>query len=739
MAIPQLAPVYAAHLQSETLDQTRRIAQTLQHLQAEYHDAHSSPQPANAPQPRAPTSHNLPAATTPLIGRDADVAHLCHIVRDGITRLVTVTGPGGAGKTRVSLEVAHALCSDFSDGVFWVGLENVVDPAHIVPAIARSLAIPLQPERNLDECLRLWLRDRHLLFYLDNFEQVVAAAPIVADLLAAAPHLVIIISSRVVLRLRGEYEYSVQPLALPDPHAPLSPHVLVEYGATTLFVARAQAARPDFCVTAINAPIIAAICTRLDGLPLAIELAAARCNVLTLEAILARLDRRLPLLTGGARDVPYRQQTLRDAIKWSYDLLSEEAARLFVRLAVFCGGCNLAAIEQLDNGDVLPALTALVESSLVVRVVTDSSEPRYTMLETIREFAAELLVAAPDVAKVRAGHSAYFVGLAQAAEAGLAGADQAQWLDTLDRDLDNIRVALRRMLAQADPAEAGRMATALFMFWRSRGYVREGRAYLEAALAHHDLLPPDVHAAAAFCAGFLAVQQGENTHAITLYDSSLRLYRQLGDDDGLARVLNGRGIVALEQGEYVQAAQLLETAVRLRRKTGHRQGIAICLQTLGEVARVQADYGRAIACYNESLHLFRILESDHGLGTCAALCYLGRAYCLTDDIALARRDTIEGLRLAHTLNHQQGIAFCLETLAVCAADGTIAATLFGMADHIRTRIGVIVPPNEHVEYRRMFTAARARTTAEGWANGWARATTLTVADSIAIALGAPSF
>ncbi|HEY6407500.1 MAG TPA: adenylate/guanylate cyclase domain-containing protein, partial [Ktedonobacteraceae bacterium] len=463
-------------------------------------------------------SHNLPAQPTPLIGREHEVATNRQLLRREEVRLVTLTGPGGTGKTRLGLQIASELRNVFADGVYFVSLAPISDPMLVMPTIAQALGIRDRVELGQPLSARLAevLQQKQVLLLLDNFEQVIGAASQVADLLASCPQLKVLVTSREVLHVRAEHEFAVPPLELPDlAHLP-EPAALARFPSVALFLQRAQAANPDFQLNATNARIVAAICVRLDGLPLAIELAAARMKLLSPQKLLARLSRRLAILTGGARDLPARQQTLRNTIEWSYHLLTAWEQRLFRRLSVFVGGCTLQAAEAVCTvpddgaGQVLDGIASLVDKSLLKRLEQTgegSEEPRLLMLETIREYGLEALTTSGEEQAARQAHADYFLLLAEEAEPALKGPLLVEWLERLEQEHDNLRAALRWAVEGGRADLALRVGVALERFWVVRGHRNEGLAFLERALVAEAEIATDLRAKALLAAARLAFIQ----------------------------------------------------------------------------------------------------------------------------------------------------------------------------------------------------------------------------------------
>jgi predicted ATPase/class 3 adenylate cyclase len=596
-------------------------------------------------------THNLPAQPTPLIGREAEVRDVSERMRRENIRLLTLTGPGGIGKTRVALQAAADLLDDFRDGVYFVPLAPIRDPEVVTVAIAQALGVKEQGDRLLVEQIKAYLRQKRILLLLDNFEQVAAAGSLVAELLAAAPELKVMISSREVLHLYGEHEYSVPPLSVPDMRNLPPIERLTQYEAVRLFIERAQAVRPDFTITSENAPAVAEICTRLDGLPLGIELAAARSKLFPPKALLARLDKRLALLTTGARDLPARQQTLRSAITWSYDLLDPAEQAIFTRLGVFAGGCTLEAVEAVladDQGGgegelsvyvpastLLDGLTSLIDKSLLKQQDGLGGASRFVMLETIHEYALERLKDSGEYGALHNRHVAYFLMLAEAAEPYFRSAMQVEWADRLECEHDNFRAALaycvtpgelRFETADQDTSrkpqtsrltEIGlRLAGALFWFWHRRNYLTEGRRWLDEALMRaNGLGRTAARANALFGAGTLASVQGDLVTTRSRVEESVAIWREVGDKRGLALSLSydrGLGWIALYERRVAEARALFEEGVTLWRELGDKWGLAFALWGLG-AAVWRDDLSTARPIVEESVALFRALGDRKGL------------------------------------------------------------------------------------------------------------------------------
>ncbi len=639
--------------------------------------------------------HNLPIPPTPLIGREKELAAIEALVRRENVRLVTLCGPGGTGKTRLSLQVAMDVLEDFHDGVYFVDLAPISDPELVPATIAQVLGVRDQGSRPLLDLLKDYLREKQLLLLLDNFEQVIPAAKAVSDLLSTARKLKVLVTSREVLHLRGEQDFPVPPLAVPN-RKPLPPlERLTQYEAVRLFIERAQLVKPDFDITKENAPAVAEICYRLDGLPLAIELAAARVRLLPPEAMLKRLDSRLKLLTGGARDAHYRQQTLRGTIEWSYDLLSEAEQRLFRRLGVFVGGWTLEAAEVVardrlhvegwvvdeerlgrpteeesfvveEGGlDVLEGLGSLVDKSLVQQRESADGESRFAMLETIREYALERLEASGEAEAVRREHARYFLTLSLEAEPQLKGASQAEWVDRLLAEHDNTRAALAWGL-KADVEVALRVAASQWRFWQLCGGPREGLRWLMAALERGDNAPARARAQALNAAGILTRIQGEPDRALTLHEQALEVFQALGDTPNIALALLAIGVHASWAGELPKAASFLQDALTLYRQAGDAWGEGQALVSLGVLSLFQGAMAKGASYFERNLAIQRTLGDEYAIA--ATLHNLGEIARFQGDYDGAAKRYRESLVIARHIGDDEDAIVNLNWLSRIAQE-----------------------------------------------------------------------
>ena len=614
-------------------------------------------------------SHNLPAQLTPLIGREQEVRAVCALLQQAEVHLVTLIGTGGVGKTRLGLQIATDLLDAFADGVYFVPLAPISDPDLVVPTIVQTLGLQETGDQSLLDLLIAYLRDKRMLLLLDNFEQVVMAAPQVVDLLTACLQLKVLVTSRVVLHVRAEYEFAVPALAVPDTKHLPDPETLSRYEAVALFIHRVQTIIPNFQVTHANASDVAKICAYLDGLPLAIELAAARMNLLSPQALLARMGQRLHMLTGGARDVPARQQTLRNTIEWSYHLLNAGEQRLFWRLSVFVGGCTLEAVEAvcavLDTGppavSVMDGVASLIDKSLLPHPQQYGEDQRLMLLETIREYGLECLAASGEMEAMRWAHASYYLRLAEEAESELAGPQQVLWLERLEREQDNLHAAMRWLLEPEEGREgrqrqemALRLGSALQHFWMIRGHLSEGQTFLERALAGSAGVAAPVRAKALKAAARHALSQGDYHRGEALCEESLALYGELGDPAGIALSLYLLGIVTWRKGDAVAARKLTEEALALYRKVDDNERIAYTLFQLAYLTGTQGDYARASVLLGESLALHRELGNKRGIAH--SLSQLAQVLFAQGDHARLRSVIEESLMLAREVGFKEGLA-----------------------------------------------------------------------------------
>lgn len=682
-------------------------------------------------------ANHLPSPLTPLIGREREIAALCALLRQPSSRLVTLTGPGGVGKTRLAVAASERLEDQFRDGVCFVPLQAITDPNLVISAIAQALSVRETADQSLASSIAAACQADEMLLVLDNFEQVLPAAIFVADLLATCPTLTVLVTSRARLRLSGEQAVDVNPLALPDlQHLP-SVEQLERIDSVRLFVAHARQARSGFALAPQNAAAVAAICTRLDGLPLAIELAAARVRILSPPALLARLEQRLQVLTGGPRDVPSRQQTMRAAIAWSYDLLSPDAQRLFRQLSVFVGGWTLEAIDAVYDqpSDVLDGLSVLVDHSLVGQVDGADGTTRYAMLETIREFGLEQLAVLDDFDAVRRRHAEYFLQTFEDAEVEWSGPDAAHWVARSEVELGNLRSALT-WAVEHDADIALRFIQAIGGCWETLGYYSEARRWCELALASTQPASPALRAYTLFEAGFLATTQGDYAAGRSFSEAGHTLYESLGDPRGAAWCLYGMGRAAMWSADLDRAAELYEATVTAARAVDERL-LRSVLGNLGAVYVLQRRDELADRCLTEAIALAEATHHIVGLG------FIIPEYAL---LALRQGCLAEATqRLNAALAIQQQLRdprYASQAIEVAAWIATLqqyplrAARLLGAVSAIREAIGVRVPPMTQVYYDAYLPQAQAMASASRWADAWQAGRALSLEEAIDLARSA---
>ena len=696
--------------------------------------ARGAPDSPSGAKPRGSSAFSrqglIPTSLTSFIGRERELIRLQQLLAG--RRLLTLTGPGGSGKTRLALELVARVQPAYPDGIYVVSLAPLADPGQVGSTIAAALGLLEVPGEPPVETLARFIRERSVFLLLDNFEHLVPAGPLLVDLLTACPMLTIVVTSREVLRLRGEQTFSVPALSLPanDPRSKNKDALSVASNseAVRLFVDRAQSVQPSFCLDWSNVEAVADICVRLDGLPLAVELAAARIRYLNPEHLWARLDHRLPLLTGGGYDMPVRQRSLRDAIAWSYDLLEPDEQALFRRLGVFAGGFTLESAEAVCDGggsgegrgvseeasphaprhSILDLVGALVDKSLVLQIVAADAEPRYTMLETIREFAVGMLRATSEEEAFRRRHRDWCLALVAESDRHQKDAAQGQWLDRLAAEHNNLRAGLSWCIARGDVSEGLHLGASLWWFWYTRGHVVEGRAWYQRLFALDQRKDQSrVRALAHFGAGQLAMEQIDYDEASRLGQESLAIGQQLRDLESLGLAHQLLGTIARNRGDYPTARTQLQASLAVRQELGRPDQISLALGSLGSIAVGEGNWLQARLWCEQSVTLAR--KCGDVLQVAKVASWLGEIALETMDLSEARRHYSESLTIAHQLGNQRLLAYALEGFAaVAAGDGGFERCLIlaGAAETMREIIGIPHQRNEELRWASRFDPAR---------------------------------
>lgn len=691
-----------------------------------------------------------------LFGRDEEIAKIKSILRpgNGGARLIVLTGAGGSGKTRLAQAVGGELSADFPDGVFFVELAAVHNAELVASVIANTLDLKESGETLPIEALKTFLRERRMLLILDNFEQLISAAPIVKEILASSSSLKILVTSRVALRLNNEREFAVLPLSVPPKDVGISAEQLNEYAAIELFVARAAKANQNFSFGQTNASTVAEICRRLDGLPLAIELAAARLKLLPAQSILFRLENSLKLLTGGAGDLPARQRTMRGTIEWSYDLLDKDEKILFQRLAVFAGGFSVEAAEaigeeekakkgderifsesQVSSPSVLDLLTSLVDNNLLVSKGQTDGSIRLQMLEVVREFALEYLEKSGEAEAIRHSHADFFLALAEEAEPNLFSGQSIDWLDKLETENDNLRAALQ-LLLDYEPDRAARMASALGQFWINRSYLTEARRWLEAALEKSENQPNATRFKLLNTFSLVARNQGDYAATRRASEESLAASRAANDLPQIILSCHAVAGLATREGNFTAGRKLLEEALTISRELGDEKQIAFTLSFLGNLFLAEGKTTAAVAAIEESL----VISRRHGfrVNVSTNLTNLGSVAYYEGDTETSHRHFAESLTICREMGNKILVSCCLDGFAAVAASREKteqAACLAGAAENLREAIGYEIELTERIFRDDYLEKVRASLREEVFTTLYEQGKTMNLDEALALALG----
>jgi predicted ATPase/transcriptional regulator with XRE-family HTH domain len=673
---------------------------------------------------------SLPRPLTALVGRKHAVTVLTEWLSLSDVRLLTLTGPGGVGKTRVALAVAAMLGAHFPDGVYYVELASISDPTLVPSAVAQQLGVREIPGKTLSDQIVSRLQSKNALVILDNFEHVLPAGTFVADVLTACPQVTILATSRAPLRVRGEREWPLAPLELPDEAETQTSTDAAETDAVQLFVQRAREVRPEFALTDANAAAVVGICHRVDGLPLALELAAARLKVLTPEALLLRLEEhRLPLLIDGAQDLPARQQTMRETVAWSYDLLNAPEQALFRRLAAFAGGWTVEAAEAVAMGHgkvgVLDGLTALMNGSLVRHRQGTTTEPRFEMLETVREYGLEQVVAHGEGAATREAHDAWLLDVVRQAGPGLLVEDHAAWLARLDDELANMRAGLAHAIDRGSVDTALEIAAVPWLYWFESGRTNEGRSWLDRALVNADAASLPVRAMGRFAAASLAATQGDYGPANVFFEASLADWTKLGDKQGVARTRHGMATAALELNDDKRAARLLDQVLPeygTPRTSADAAWVALAVTHRACAYSGLGEHDRAIALGEQAVAMQR--EAGSQIGAALGVTFLADFALERGDYPKAHAKYLEGLSMMWDLSDRWHLLYALTGYAIVMTrlgPPKRAARLLAAQSAVRNAYGNRISPRRQVAYDVALAEVRAslgeRAFSEAWAAG----------------------